>query len=310
MVLCLSVTIQVVVGYARHLYDEPGPLTAPRDVVVPHGNVEEIGATLQRAGVIFSPRTFSLAAHLTMGGPLHAGEFAFPAFASLHQVLAILRTGRPVEHHVTIPEGLSAAQIALLLDRTDPLAGDDVLPAEGAALPQTYAYEHGTTREALLARADAAMARDLAQAWEDRAPDLPLASPRDALILASIVERETARPEERAQIAAVYLNRLRAGMRLQADPTVAYAASGGLGTLDRPLSRADLDLDNPYNTYRFPGLPPGPICSPGLASLHAVTRPAQTDFLYFVADGSGGHVFSRDLEQHARNVAHLRGLLR
>ncbi len=175
-------------------------------------------------------------------------------------------------------------------------------------MPDTYTYEYGTTRAALLARAAAAQAKTLAAAWADRDPGLPLAGPGAALILASIVERETAKPDERAHIAAVFLNRLRLGMRLQADSTVVYAASGGLGTLDRALTRADLEQDNPYNTYRNTGLPPGPICAPGIASLHAVLHPAPSDDLYFVADGTGGHAFAATLSQHAANVKRWREL--
>jgi UPF0755 protein len=220
----------------------------------------------------------------------------------------VLRTGRPVQHRITIPEGLTAAQVALLLDRTPTLAGETPVPPEGAVLPETYEFELGTSRDALAERASAAMARALAQAWEQREDGLPLTDPQDMLILASMVERETARPEERPLVAAVYLNRLRRGMKLQSDPTVAYAVSGGTGTLERSLTRADLDWPTPYNTYRVTGLPPGPIDSPGLASLRAVAHPAHTDDLYFVADGTGGHAFSRTLDEHNRNVAHWRGL--
>ncbi len=161
----------------------------------------------------------------------------------------------------------------------------------------------------MVARAQAAMDKVLAKAWAGRAPNLPLASSRDALILASIVERETAKPDERAHVAAVYLNRLRLGMKLQADPTVVYLASDGAGVLDHPLTRAELSRDDPFNTYRSAGLPPAPICSPGTDSLHAVLHPADSDDLYFVADGTGGHVFSRNYAEHDSAVARLRGLL-
>ena len=220
----------------------------------------------------------------------------------------ILRTAKPVEHHLTIPEGLTAAQIALLLDHAEATQGDTPVPPEGAVLPQTYAYEFGTTRAALVARATAAMDRALGQAWASRAPDLPLASAHDMLTLASIVERETAKSDERPHVAAVFLNRLRLGMKLQADPTAAYAASGGSGALNHTLTRADLDASNPYNTYQVAGLPPGPIDSPGVAAIQAVAHPANTDDLYFVADGTGGHVFARSVEDHNRNVAKWRAL--
>ncbi len=288
-------------------YVAPGPLDATRAVMIPHAGLAEIAATLDSAGVIASPRALRLAAALTeSAGPLHAGELAFPAHASLREVLSVLRTARPVQHRLTIPEGLTAAQIAVLLDHADALAGETPVPQEGAVLPQTYAYSYGMQRSALLGRAEAAMQHALARAWDGRAPDLPLTTAAQMLTLASIVERETARPEERPHVAAVFLNRLRRGMRLQSDPTVAYAASGGAATADAGLTRADLDLANPYNTYRAAGLPPGPIDSPGVASLEAVAQPERTDDLYFVADGTGGHVFARTLEEHQRNVARWR----
>jgi UPF0755 protein len=222
----------------------------------------------------------------------------------------VLRTARPVQHRLTIPEGLTAAAIALLVERTETLAGDAVVPAEGAVLPDTYLHERGTPRAAVLERATRAMERALAEAWAGRADGLPLANPQEMLVLASIVERETGRSDERARVAQVFINRLRRGMRLQSDPTVVYAASGGAGVLDRPISRADLDAQHPYNTYRIPALPPGPIASPGVASLQAVARPAAGDELFFVADGTGGHAFARTLEEHNRNVARWRALNR
>ena len=188
------------------------------------------------------------------------------------------------------------------------MTGEVKPPPEGSVLPETYAYEYGMPRTALLARAEAAMSRELATLWDKRAPGLPLGSMQDALTLASIVEKETARPDERAHVASVYINRLRTGMRLQADPTVVYAASGGEGVLDRKLTRADLEMASPYNTYRVAGLPPGPICAPGFASIQAVLHPRASDDLFFVADGSGGHAFSRTQEGHARNVAAWRAL--
>jgi UPF0755 protein len=289
--------------WARHAYMEPGPLEAARNVVVPRGGLDEVAAALQQNGVIDRPAAFRAAALLTsLQGPMHAAELAFPPHASLQLVLSVLRTARPVQHRITIPEGLTGPQIALIVQRAEALQGDAKVPPEGSVLPDTYAYEYDTSRAALIGRMTEAMQTALAREWSTRAPDLPLASPYQALTLASIVERETSRPEERAKIAAVYLNRLKLGMKLQADPTVAFAATGGL-TLDHHISRADLDRETPFNTYRAPGLPPGPICSPGLASLHAVLHPAQSDDLYFVADGSGGHAFAHTLAEHEANVA-------
>lgn len=295
---------------AFRLYQAPGPLAAPAQVVVPRGGTEVIAGALLKAGVIEDARSFAAAAWATRGqGALRAAEFAFPAGASLEQVLAVLRGGRPVQRRLTIPEGLTGRQIAGVLREAPGMVGEVAAPEEGAVLPETYAYQWGDDRAALLRRAEGAMLVALNSAWTERAEGLPLATPREALVLASIVERETALPEERPRIAAVFLNRLRRGMPLQSDPTVAYAAADG-GALDRPLSRADLDRDHPFNTYRIRGLPPGPIAAPGMASLRAVTRPAATEDLYFVADGSGGHAFAKTLEEHNRNVARWREIER
>jgi len=310
--IVLSVTYSASQMVWQRLMDDPGPLAAARDVVVPRGKLAEVATALQAAGVIAGGewRFLVVGALTRKAGEVHAGEFAFPARASLRTVFAVLRSGQPVQHHVTIPEGLTAPQIVALLARAEALTGPDAPVAEGSVLPQTYSYVYGTPRAAILARASEALDRALDEAWAKRAPNLPLASPRDALILASIVERETAKPEERPLVAAVFLNRLRDGMRLQSDPTVVFAASQGMGSLDHPLTRAELDQNDAYNTYRVMGLPPGPICAPGLASLTAVLHPADSDALYFVADGSGGHAFSRTLAEHVQNVQHARAQAR
>lgn len=287
----------------------PGPLPVLRNEVVPHGGSAQVADALHKAGVIRSKALFRAAAWLTRGqGVLHAAELAFPAHASLRQVLVILRTAPPVLHRLTIPEGSTAQRIVALLRGADAASGSVVAPPEGAVLAQTYDYIYGTPRMALLARAQAAMQHTLAAAWADRTPGLPLGSLRDALILASIVEQETALPDERPRVAAVYLNRLRLRMRLDADPTVAYAVDRGAKPLGHSLTRAELDSDDPFNTYRNSGLPPGPICSPGVATIQAVLHPAHTDDLYFVADGSGGHVFSRTLKEQEKNVARWRAM--
>jgi UPF0755 protein len=307
--LAMLAGVGIAAGYTglRQRLQRPGPLDHKLAVVVPHGDTGTVGAALRSAGVIDSDRLFRLAAWLSRGaGRLHAAELAFPAHASLREVLIVLRTAKPVEHRLTIPEGLTAQQITALLAHAEAVSGSVTPPPEGSVLPQTYSYEYGTQRGELLARAEAAMDQALAAAWAGRAPDLPLAGPEDAVILASIVERETARPEERPHVAAVYLNRLRIGMRLDADPTVAYAASSGSGVLDHKLTHGDLESDDPFNTYRRAGLPPTPIDSPGLASIQAVLHPAASDDLYFVADGSGGHVFARTLDAQNRNVARWR----
>jgi UPF0755 protein len=288
----------------------PGPLPEARAIVVPRGGTEQLAEALAADGLIDQTLLFRAGVWLTRrDGALHAAEFAFPAHASLRQVLAILRTAHPVEHHLTIAEGLTAQQIVSVLAHAEAMTGEVRTIGEGTVLPQTYAYEYGADRAALVARAQAAMDKELAASWADRVPGLPLSSPRDALILASIVERETARPEERPHVAAVYLNRLRQGMKLQADPTVIYAASNGAGVLDHRLTRSELGRDDPFNTYRSVGLPPAPICSPGLESVRAVLHPAASDDLFFVADGTGGHVFSRSYEAHDNAVAHWRAMV-
>jgi UPF0755 protein len=312
IVFLVGVVVALVAGgttvVGLRLYAAPGPLGEATDLVVPHGGLDAVGDALAVAGVIRSRLAFRLVAVLTSAkGPLHAAELRFPSHASLAMVLHVLREARPVQHKVTIAEGLEAAQIAVLLARQGTLlAGDLPVPEEGALLPETYIFERGMAVTALEARARLAMRREVAAAWAERAGGLPLRTPQEAVVLASIVEHEARLPPERPMIARVFLNRLAAGMRLQADPTVAYGVEGGLGVLPRPLDREDLARVDGYNTYVIPGLPVGPICSPGIASLRAVLHPASGHALYFVADGTGGHVFSDTLSQHHANVSRYR----
>ena len=290
---------------------QPGPLAEAKVVVVPHGTPSEIAVLLANAGVIGNQTAFRLAASLTEGkGAMKSGEFAFPEHASLFGVLNILRYGRPVQHKVTIPEGLTAYQITAILQRAASLDGEVPKFAEAEVFPDTYSYTYGTPRSAIVDRGRAEMDKNLAKVWEVRDTSIPLAVPQQLVIIASLVERETSRPEERAHVAAVYLNRFRLGMKLQADPTVAYAASGGQSTSERNITRAELEARSPYNTYVVTGLPPSAIASPGLAAMLAVARPTTTDDLYFVADGEGGHVFAKNLEDHNRNVAKYRAAIK
>ena len=294
-----------------HTYTGPGPLSTEQDIVVPHGNYATTLSALQSAGVIpadwWSSRIFLSAVALTRkDGQLHAAELHFPAYASIAQTLWILRHGKPVQHRLTIPEGLTAWQIQALIQAAPFLTGDTPLPEEGSTLPQTYTYLRNSSRKDLLAHMQVSMAQTLKQIWAEREPGLPLNSPAELVTLASVVEKETAQPAERPSVARVFYNRLQKNMRLQTDPTVIYALTQGKPPLDRPLTHADLQTSSPYNTYVNTGLPPGPICSPGSAALEAAAHPAQGDMLYFVANGTGGHNFASTLAEHNHNVVLFR----
>ncbi|MFC3225665.1 endolytic transglycosylase MltG [Marinibaculum pumilum] len=283
----------------------PGPSTEQVNVVIPKGTgVGGIAARLEQAGVVADATLFR-AGVLAEGASrsLQAGEYAFDPGISPAGVLAKLRSGDRVLHQVTVPEGLTVRQVATLLQAQSELTGEiEKLPPEGRLLPETYAFERGDSRQSVIDRMAAAMDAALQQLWEGRAEGLPIDSPDEALVLASIVERETGIAEERPLVAGVFTNRLRKGMRLQSDPTVIYGVSDGLGTLGRPLSRTDLKTPTDWNTYVIAGLPPTPIANPSRAALAAVLDPAETDYLYFVADGTGGHVFAASLAEHNRNV--------
>jgi UPF0755 protein len=292
-------------GYAE--FTRPGPLTVPRVVVIPSGSgLERISKTLSSNGVIQYAEVFAFGVKLSgEGRNLRAGEYRFSEGVSPRDVMAKLKSGDAVVRRLTLAEGLTVSQVVEKLMVSDGLSGGvPVLPQEGSLLPETYHFSYGDERVGVIARMATGMSDLLADLWPRRTPDLPYATVEEAVVLASVIERETGIDDERGVIAGVFVNRLRLGMRLQSDPTVAYGiAPAGL---NRPLTRADLTKPSPYNTYVIKGLPPAPICNPGAASIRAALNPTKTDYLYFVADGTGGHAFARTLAEHNRNVAKWR----
>ena len=285
----------------------PGPLTAvgqTTDITLNKGEgLGPISKRLRDGGVIRSSLVFGLVAEVTGAGRrLKAGEYEFISRESLWSVLQQIRTGAVVNHHVTVPEGVTSETVAQILQKTPFLTGDAPVADEGAILPETYEARRGETRSQVLDRMVAARDKVLATLWAERSTGLPFKTPEEAAILASVVERETAKADERPHVAAVYINRLRTGMRLESDPAVIYGLTGG-APLGHGLRVSELARITPYNTYKITGLPPTPIGNPGRASLAAVLRPAKSDDLFFVADGTGGHRFAATFAAHQKNVA-------
>src|SRR3954449_398916 len=298
--------------YGKKMLESPGPLVEDKTVnIPPRSKTREIAETLQREGVIdVNPWLFMGAAlALKASSELKPGEYAFQKSASLRDVIGIIVEGKVVQHAVTIPEGLTSEQIVARLSDNDILAGSvREIPREGTLLPETYKFPRGTTRDQVIQRMQQAQKRVLAEIWERRNPDIPIRTPDQLVTLASIVEKETGKADERSRVAAVFVNRLRQRIKLQSDPTIIYGLVGGKGTLGRPIKRSEIQQPSPYNTYVVDGLPPGPIANPGRASLEATASPARTRDLFFVADGSGGHAFSDTYDQHQKNVAKLRAM--
>jgi UPF0755 protein len=293
----------------KQRFETPGPLPADKIVNIPHGSgIRDIADVLQREGVIDQPWVFiGGVLALKAREDLKAGEYQFSAHASLRDVVATIVDGKVVAHQISLPEGLTSEQIVARLLQDDILTGNiKEIPREGSLLPDTYNFTRGISREQIIQRMQTAQQRLVKEVWDRHSPDLPLKTPEQLVILASLVEKETAKPEERTRVAAVFVNRLKQRMRLQSDPTIIYGLVGGRGTLGRPIMKSEIDQPTPYNTYQIDGLPPGPICNPGRASLEAAANPARTRELYFVADGAGGHVFAENYDQHQKNVTRLR----
>ena len=303
---CLVLLIAaLVVGavVAANMWAGAGPAEKPVSVVVPAGaSLARAATELEQAGAIRSARRFRLLARVFGGGgSVKAGEYAIPAHASSKQILDLLTEGKVRQRLVVVPEGLPSVMVHDALMKADGLTGSVPVPAEGSVLPDGYAYQRGDTRAVVLSRMQGAMRDYLAAAWAKRSKNSAVTSPEQAIILASIVEKETGKPAERRTVAAVYGNRLRLHMPLQADPTVIYPITKGR-PLGRRIKQSELHARNGYNTYASAGLPVGPIANPGRASIDAVLDPADSQALYFVADGTGGHVFADTLPEHNANV--------
>jgi UPF0755 protein len=309
VLLALAAGVGLFVGKQR--FEAAGPLSADRIVNIPRGSgMRDIADILSREGVIDQSWLF-------VGGvlvlkareDLKAGEYEFKAHSSMRDVVATIVEGKVVAHQVSLSEGLTSEQIVARLMQDDVLAGNvKEIPREGTLLPDTYNFARGITREQMIQRMQQAQQRLVRDIWDHRSPDLPLKTPEQLVVLASLVEKETGKSDERSRVAAVFVNRLKQKMRLQSDPTIIYGLVGGKGTLGRPIMKSEIEQPTPYNTYVIDGLPPGPIANPGRASLEAAANPARTRELYFVADGGGGHLFAESYEQHQRNVTRLRSI--
>lgn len=317
MLVVLGIVIigGVIYWGAQQFYAE-GPTHNVAIFQIERGNgLATVSQRLEDAGLISNRWVFQAGAvALKKERGLKTGEYEIPASASMSTILKTLTEGTPITYAVTIPEGFTSWQVVQRLDAEDALTGTiNGVPEEGSLMPDTYAFERGDNRNDIIARMQKAQETALATIWAGRDPDLPLKTPQDLVTLASIVEKETGVPDERARVAAVFINRLKRGMRLQSDPTIIYGITNGQGPLGRGLKKSEIEQKNDYNTYQIDGLPVGPIANPGLSSMEAVAHPAKTTDLYFVAAGAlpaDGHLFAQTYAQHQRNVAKWRAVER
>lgn len=308
-IVLLLILVSASFGFAKYLYDKEGPLQHSELIVIPKGEgLSAIADRLERKNMIIDKRLFKAAVmYFGVQNKLKAGEYEIPKQASMRKVLDHLLEGKSILHDVPFPEGFTSQQVADRLNAHEALSGELTdIPAEGSMLPDTYKFTRGLDRNELVKRMQAAQEKFLDNLWQQRKEDLPFKTREEALILASIVEKETGIAGERSHIAGVFVNRLNKGMRLQSDPTIIYGLVGGVGKLGRGLRRSEIDQKTDYNTYQIDGLPPTPIANPGRAAIEAVLNPKETEDLYFVADGTGGHIFAKTLKDHQNNVRNWR----
>lgn len=320
-IITFTTTLLLLLGvgaglWCLHEYRKPGPLAETRLILIDRGSgLAGIAARLQSEGAINNDLIFKIAARLKNAHTqLKAGEYEIPPQASMAQILNKMVAGEVYDRKITFREGLTSWQVVQILNRTAELSGDLIttVPEEGTLLPDTYHYMKSDTRAQLIEQMQAAMKKTQDDLWPTRVSDLPIVNIAEVMVLASIVEKETGVPDERRKVAGVFINRLKRGMPMQSDPTAIYALTkgeikeDGMGPLGRRLLRKDLEIDSPYNTYKYPGLPPGPIANPGRESIAAVLNPETHNYIYFVANGTGGHVFAETLAEHQANVAKWR----
>jgi UPF0755 protein len=310
LLILVAIAGGVAFAVGKTRFEAPGPLDQEKVVNIPARlGILDIGDLLRREGVIDEHPAIFLGGVVALKArsELKSGEYVFPRHASVRDIVETMVEGKVVQHSVTLPEGLTSEQIVQRLLDNDILTGviKDV-PREGTLLPESYRIARNTPREQVIQRMQREQRRIVQEVWERRIPDLPLKTPEQLVILASIVEKETGKAEERTRVAAVFVNRLKQRKRLESDPTIVYGLVGGKGSLGHPITKREKETPTAYNTYMIDGLPPGPIANPGRASLEAVANPARTKEMFFVADGTGGHVFAETYDQHLRNVQRLR----